>query len=160
MHISVLAVVFGLTQPIADMPTIEVRPHVQVPAGLAQRASKFMHEYFRHFSSPDVLSKFQQDYAGYIDYYGKVVNRATVMQEKASFVHRWPQRDYRPRQDSLVVSCMNETERLCVVTGLVDFECRSPERHAASVGVARFNAAIMFDGDDARIVGEDSKVLG
>ena len=160
MNISVLAVVFGLTQPIADMPTIVVRPHEQVPTGLAQRASRFMDEYFRHFSSPDVLSKFQQDYAGYIDYYGKVVNRATVMREKASFVHRWPQRDYRPRQDSLVVSCMNETERLCVVTGLVDFECRSPERHAASTGVARFNAAIMFDGDDARIVGEDSKVLG
>src|SRR5690348_10154687 len=67
MNISVLAVVFGLTQPIADMPTIEVRPHMQVSAGLAQRAIKFMHEYFRHFSSPDVLSKFQQDYAGYID---------------------------------------------------------------------------------------------
>ena len=160
MDISVLAVVFGLTQPIADMPTIEVTPHVQVPAGLAQRASKFMGEYFRHLSSPDVLSKFKQDYAGYIDYYGKVVNQATVMQEKASFVHRWPQREYRPRQDSIVVSCTNEAEKLCLVTGLVDFECRSPERHAASMGVARFNAAIMFDGDDARIVGEDSKVLG
>jgi len=119
-----------------------------------------MGEYFRHLSSPDVLSKFKQDYAGYIDYYGKVVNQATVMQEKASFVHRWPQREYRPRQDSIVVSCTNEAEKLCLVTGLVDFECRSPERHAASTGVARFNAAIMFDGDDARIVGEDSKVLG
>ena len=57
MDISVLAVVFGLTQPIADMPTIEVTPHVQVPAGLAQRASRFIDEYFRHLSSPDVLSK-------------------------------------------------------------------------------------------------------
>jgi len=160
MNIGVLPVVLGLTQPIADMPTIEVTPHVQVAGGLEQRASKFIDEYFRHLSSPDVLSKFQQDYAGYIDYYGKVVNQATVMQEKASFVHRWPQREYRPRQDSIVVSCTNEAEKLCLVTGLVDFECRSPERHAASMGVARFNAAIMFDGDDARIVGEDSKVLG
>ena len=160
MKIGVLAVVLGLTQPIADMPTIEVTPHVQVPAGLAQRASRFIDEYFRHLSDPDAVSKFQQDYAGYIDYYGKVVNRAIVMQEKVSFVHRWPERDYRPREDSLVVSCMNEAERLCVVTGLVDFDCRSPERHATSSGVARFTAAIMFDGDDARIVGEDSKVLG
>jgi hypothetical protein len=160
MNIGVLAVVLGLTQPIADMPTIEVTPHVQVPAGLAQRASKFIDEYFRHLSSPDVLSKFQQDYGGYIDYYGKVVNRAMVMQEKASFVHRWPQREYRSRQDSLVVSCMNEAERLCVVTGLVDFECRSSERHAVSNGVARFKAAIFFEGEEPRIVGEDSEVLG
>jgi hypothetical protein len=160
MNISVLAIVFTLTQPIANMPTIEVRPHVEVPpAGMAQRASKFMDEYFRHLSSPDVLSKFQEDYASYIDYYGKVVNRATVMQEKASFVHRWPQRDYRPHRDSLVVSCINETQRLCLVTGLVDFECRSPERHAASTGVARFNAAILFERDEPRIVGEDSEVL-
>jgi hypothetical protein len=106
MNISALAVVFGLTRPIADMPTIVVTPHVQVPAEAApQRASKFMDAYFRHLSSPDVLSKFEQDYAGYIDYYGKVVNQATVMQEKASFVHRWPQREYRLRQDSIVVSC-------------------------------------------------------
>ena len=107
-----------------------------------------------------MLSKFKQDYAGYIDYYGKVVNQATVMQEKASFVRRWPQRDYRPRQNSILVSCTNEAEKLCLVTGLVDFECRSLERHAASTGVARFNATIMFDGDDVHIVGEDSKRHG
>jgi hypothetical protein len=160
MNISALVVMLGLTQPIADRPTIEVRPHVQVPAAIRQRASKFMDEYFRHLSSPDVISRFERDYAAYIDYYGKVVNRDTLMREKARFVHRWPQRDYRPRQDSIVVSCTNDAEKLCLVTGLVDFECRSPERHAASTGVARFNAAIMFDGDDPRIVGEDSKVLG
>jgi hypothetical protein len=160
MNISALVVMLGLTQPIADRPTIEVRPHVQVPAAIRQRASKFMDEYFRHLSSPDVISRFERDYAAYIDYYGKVVNRDTLMREKARFVHRWPQRDYRPRQDSIVVSCTNDAEKLCLVTGLVDFECRSPERHAASTGVARFNAAIIFDGDDPRIVGEDSKVLG
>ena len=160
MNISVLVVILGLIQPATDMPTIEVRPHVQVLAAIQQRAREFMDDYFRHLSGPDALSKFKQDYAGYIDYYGKVVNRATVMQEKASFVHRWPQRDYRPRQDSIVVSCMNDAETLCLVTGLVDFECRSPERQAASTGVARFTAAILFEGDDTRIVGEDSKVLG
>jgi hypothetical protein len=160
MNITVLTILLGLSQPVADIPTIEVTPHAQTPTANAGRAIEFIESYFQHFSSSDVIRKFQQDYAGYIDYYGKVVNRAMVMQEKANFVLRWPQRDYRPRQDSLVVSCMNEAERLCVVTGLVDFECRSPERHAASTGVARFTAAIMFDGDDARIVGEDSKVLG
>ena len=98
MNITVLTILLGLTQPIADMPTIEVTPHVQTPTAMPARAIEFMESYFQHLSSPDVLSKFKQDYAGYIDYYGKVVNRATVMQEKASFVHRWPQRDYRPRQ--------------------------------------------------------------
>jgi len=159
MNISALVVMLGLTLPIADMPTIEVRPHVQVPAAIRQRASKFMDEYFRHLSSPDVISRFERDYAAYIDYYGKVVNRDTLMREKAHFVQRWPQRDYRPRQNSITVSCINGQENLCLVTGLVDFECRSSERHAASNGVARFKAAILFEGEEPRIVGEDSEVL-
>jgi hypothetical protein len=90
----------------------------------------------------------------------KVLNRGAVMQEKARFVRRWPERSYRPRQNSITVSCINEEDKLCLVTGLVDFECRSSERHAASNGVARFKAAIFFEGEEPRIVGEDSEVLG
>jgi hypothetical protein len=41
----------------------------------------------------------------------------------------------------------------------VDFECRSVERQAVSTGVARFNAAIGFQGDHGQIIGEDRKVL-
>lgn len=159
VSIGLLVFLAGLSQPVADMPTIEVRPQVQVPDATPQRASKFMEEYFRHLSSPDVLSKFKQDYAALIDYYGKVVNRNTVMQEKTRFVQRWPQRDYRLRQNSIAVACKNETEKLCMVSGLVDFECRSSERHATSTGVARFDAAILFEEDSPRIIGESSKVV-
>jgi hypothetical protein len=160
MNITVLTILLGLSQPVADIPTIEVRPHVQTPTANAGRAVDFIESYFQHFSSPDVISRFEQDYAAYIDYYGKVVNRDTVMQEKVRFVQRWPQRSYRARQNSITVSCINEQEKLCLVTGLVDFECRSSERHAASNGVARFKAAIFFEGEEPRIVGEDSEVLG
>jgi hypothetical protein len=160
MNITVLTILHGLSQRVADIPTIEVRPHVQTPTANAGRAIDFIESYFQHFSSPDVISSFEQDYAAYIDYYGKVVSKDTVMQEKVRFVQRWPQRNYRTRQNSITVSCINEQEKLCLVTGLVDFECRSSERHAASNGVARFKAAIFFEGEEPRIVGEDSEVLG
>src|SRR5690348_10399579 len=107
MIISVLAVVFGLTGRSRRCRRSRSGHTCRCPPGRRSTRAKFRGEYFRHLSSPDVLSKFKQDYAGYIDYYGKVVNQATVMQEKASFVHRWPQREYRPRRDSIVVSCMN-----------------------------------------------------
>jgi hypothetical protein len=160
MNITVLTILLGLSQPVDDIPTIEVTPHVQTPTGNTGRAIDFIESYFQHFSSPDVISRFQQDYAAYIDYYGKVVNRDTLMREKARFVQRWPERNYRPRENSITVSCINEQEKLCLVTGLVDFECWSSERHAASNGVARFKAAILFEGEEPRIVGEDSEVLG
>jgi hypothetical protein len=159
MNITVLTILLGLSQPVADIPTIEVTPHVQTPTANAGRAVEFIESYFQHFSTSDVISRFEQDYAAYIDYYGKVVNRDTLMREKAHFVQRWPQRDYRPRQNSITVSCINGQENLCLITGLVDFECRSSERHAASNGVARFKAAILFEGEEPRIVGEDSEVL-
>lgn len=76
--ISILAVAVSLSQPV-DIPTIVVTPQERV----------------------DVLRLFQHDYAGYIDYYGKMTLKDEVMGDKARVVKRWPQRSYHPRQDSI-----------------------------------------------------------
>jgi hypothetical protein len=49
---------------------------------------------------------------------------------------------------------------LCSVTGLVDFECSSSDRHASSRGVARFMARVWYGGDHPQIIGERSMVVG
>ena len=155
--IGTLIILAGLWQPVADIPTVVVTPPVHAPDTVHQRASAFMSDYFRHLSSPDVLEDFERDYAPYVSYYDKRVDRATLMRDKARFVHRWPQRSYRLREESLDVSC--DTPDLCMVTGLVDFECRSAERHAVSTGVARFYSGIWFKGADGQIVAEQSDVI-
>jgi hypothetical protein len=160
MIVSMLAVLVTLGQPVADgVPTVVVTPRVQPSVTMDQRAKTFMGEYFQHFSSPDVLSRFEDDYAPYVGYYGKLVDRTALMREKARYVRRWPQRNYQLRPASLQVSC-DQAVATCMVTGLVDFECRSAERHAVSTGVARFTAGIWFDGDHGQIVEEESQVIG
>ena len=160
--LSVLAILGSLSQPVADIPTITVTP--QDHSALNQQAIQavtFMDGYFRHLSGPDVLSHFQHDYAGYISYYSKIKQKGEVLREKADFVRRWPQRSYHLRQRSIQVSCkMLNREHVCAVSGLVDFDCRSPERHAVSSGVAHFLAQIWFDGDQPEIIGENSAVIG
>ena len=123
-------------------PTVVVTPSTHAPDTMHQRASAFMRDYFRHLSSPQVLEDFERDYTPYVSYYDKRVDRATLMRDKARFVHRWPQRSYRLREESLDVSC--DTPDLCMVTGLVDFECRSAERHAVSTGGPAFTVAFGF----------------
>lgn len=157
----VLVALLGLSQPVDDIPTIVVTPPAHTTTGMRQQASTFMDAYFRHFSGPDVLDQFARDYASHIDYYGNVVGREVVMHEKTRFVQRWPQRNYRPRPESIKTLCDEEDgDKLCLVTGLVDFACESPERHATSQGVARFRAAIWFGSDGPQIVGESSEVIG
>ena len=160
--LSVLAMLVTLSQPVADIPTIVVTP--QDHSALNQQAIQaitFMDAYFQHLSGPDVLSQFQHDYADYISYFSKVKRKDEVLREKAGFVRRWPQRSYRPRQRSIQVVCeILKGEHVCAVSGLVDFDCRSPERHAVSSGVAHFLAQIWFDGDHPEIIGENSSVIG
>lgn len=153
-----LIIFAGLWQPVADIPTVVVTPSVHEPDTMRQRASAFMAEYFQHLSSPEVLEDFERDYAPYVSYYDKRVDRDVVMRDKARFVHRWPQRSYRLRESSQDISC-DHTLDLCMVTGLVDFECRSAERHAVSTGVARFYAGIWFREEHPQIVAEQSDVV-
>ena len=89
--IGTLIILSGLWQPVADIPTVVVTPSTHAPDTMHQRASAFMRDYFRHLSSPQVLEDFERDYAPYVSYYDKRVDRATLMRDKARFVHRWPQ---------------------------------------------------------------------
>jgi hypothetical protein len=156
--IGMLIILAGLWQPVADIPTVIVTPSAHEPDTMRQRTSAFMAEYFRHLSSPEVLEEFERDYAPYVSYYDKRVDHATVMRDKTRFVRRWPQRSYRLREDSLDISC-DHTMGACMATGLVDFECRSAERHAVSAGVARFYAGIWFRDEHPQIVAEQSDVV-
>ncbi len=155
-----LALLLSLVQPVADTPAVEVTPEEQATED-DDRARAVMEHYFQHLSGPDVLSQFERDYADFVDFYGKVLGRNAVLREKARFVQRWPDRSYHPRKDSMRVTCVKlKVDMVCGVTGLVDFQCRSSERHAVSIGVANFRTTIAFIGGRPQIVGEESAVVG
>jgi hypothetical protein len=147
--------------PPEDVPSVVVRPNPGVTGEpqLHQTATSFIDNYFRHFSSANALEYFEQHYADHVVYYGKHVDRASLMREKARFVRRWPQRLYKARSDSIEVACDQGAVAVCTVIGLVDFNCQSPERQATSTGLAAFHADIMIADGKPRIIGEISVVL-
>ena len=158
MLVQAIAVVAGLVQPVADTPSVTVVPP---DPQVTQQAVSFMDDYFQHLSGPDVLAQFRRDYAGYVAYFGKIVKKSVVLREKDAFVRRWPQRRYRPRQDSIHTACGRvEGELVCSVVGLVDYQCQNPDRHAAATGVARFSANVWFSRNGPEIIGETSAVVG
>jgi hypothetical protein len=63
--ISIIIMVASLSQSV-EIPTLMVTP--QERESQQQQAIRFIDEYFQHLSNPDVLTLFQRDYAGYIDY--------------------------------------------------------------------------------------------
>ena len=141
---------------------IESKPanHTTVSVRVGPAVRTFMDEFFSICRVPDVLDRFQHDYAKYINYFSQVKRKEQVLREKAAFIKRWPERNYRPRQNSIHVTCeMLYGEPVCAVNGLVDFKCRSPQRHAVSTGTAYFYAYIWFGENHPEIIGEDSGLV-
>jgi hypothetical protein len=143
-----------------DIPNVVVKPHPgETPSSLREMAISFINDYFRHFSGADALDYFGQHYADHILYYGRKVDRESVMREKERFVRRWPQRLYVARATSINVLCEETTIAVCTITGLVDFDCRSPGRHAVSTGSASFYAGILVINNQPLIISEISTVI-
>jgi hypothetical protein len=98
------------------------------------------------------MSFFGSLYASSINYYGKNTSRKAVLAEKQKFVARWPERKYTIRADSVAVQC---DLIICHVSGTVDWDCRSAERHSRSTGVANF----VFDIVGTTIAAESGSVI-
>ena len=91
-------------------------------------------------------------YADMVTYYNGTVPREKVMAEKRKFSARWPIRHYTVDLDSLFIQCDGGG---CNVTGVLAWDCTSPERVAHSVGTANFALRIV----NSVIVSENGSVL-
>ena len=87
-------------------------------------------------------------------YFNQTTGHAALMHAKQRFAERWPLRRFVVRPDNLGVSC--DQQHLCTVWGLVDWHCRSPERHAEATGTSVF----AFQVQDGQVVlDEDGFVI-
>ena len=82
-----------------------------------------------------------------------------LFNEKRRFVRRWPERDYRPRQDGIGTVC-NPAGEICTVHAVFDFTASHPKRRRMSRGTGALQLVVHFIGDKPVIVAEHSTLLG
>ncbi|BAB48519.1 probable GTP binding protein [Mesorhizobium japonicum MAFF 303099] len=151
-------------QSPADTSQVSTRPDpapVPVPAPDARQqvesaAVAFVKDLIEHHGDNDdfALAQVQASYARTVDYYGKLTNLSSIIQDKRNYYRRWPERIYNVRNDSIVVTCANDR---CMVSGIYDWVVRSPSIHKQDKGASNFSYTIST-GPYPKIIAETSKV--
>ncbi len=100
-------------------------------------------------------------YADTVRYYGKEMSREQVITEVQRFFARWPARQYKPKEGSVIINC-DEVALTCTVTGVVEFDAQSALRNQRSTGEATFEYLLRFSSSYQqmpKIATEDGSVL-
>jgi DnaJ domain len=143
-----------------DAPTlVEEASHIPAsPSTLEERATRFVSAQISGWSSTNAteLASFANAYADQVLYYGSLKSRQAVLVDKRHLLERWPERLYEVKPDSVTVQCVVD---VCKVSGLIDWQTRSPRREASANGIARFEYQIIFSGDAFSILSERSSVV-
>jgi hypothetical protein len=161
MGVVVLAPTSSQSQPLPTTPTAgDVFSTEDKSSGSAEgRAMEAATEFFRSstLSNSEAVAFLEEIYPPTLTYYGKVVSKEEALRDKTNFMKRYPERAYSIRPGTMTASC-EASENRCTVTGMVDWQTRSPTRNATSSGSARFD--LTFTADDKPIVlSESSEVL-
>jgi len=129
------------------------QPRAPIASRVEQQAQRLVLSYYAYWSqggtNVDALAPY---YSNMVSFYGNMISREKVMEEKRTFSARWPIRQYTINPDSLFVICSDNT---CTVTGVVAWDCTSQERGMHSVGTANFAVRIV----NGAIVSENGSVI-
>jgi hypothetical protein len=149
----------------AAPPAVTAQP-TKDPAGdkreaRAAAARDFAIHYLNSWSASNeaALEATAEFYAPRILFHGREVSMQQLFNEKRRFVRRWPERDYRPRQDAIGTVC-NPGGEICTVHAVFDFTATSPRRRRISQGTGALQLVVQFIGDKPVIIAEHSTLLG
>jgi hypothetical protein len=92
-------------------------------------------------------------YAGDVRFYGKQKSLDEILDDKAKFFERWPNRNYRLRPESVIIACSGD---VCRVSGEFDWYVSSPQRAKSLNGTASFFYSLSMNGR-IQVVTEDGK---
>jgi hypothetical protein len=125
---------------------------------LEERAASFISAQISGWSSANAtdLASFANAYADQVIYYGNLKSRQAVLVDKRHLLERWPERLYGVQPGSVTVRCATE---VCRISGLIDWQTRSPRRAASASGIARFEYQVILSGDAFSILSEKSSVV-
>jgi serine protease Do len=139
--------------------TSSAAPPAQAPiAAIAQQAKEFVLALEAKWSRSNVetLDALDQIYEDEVMYFGKITKKDDVIKEKRAFAQKFPQRDYRPREP-IYASC---NERICIVSGVLEFRSIDPVAKIISEGVASFEYQLTLSAGSVRKISlENGQVL-
>lgn len=137
-----------------------VTPAPPPPASLAEQARGFAQDYFAHWSEANAsaLAFFGTTYAPQVILFGTPLEHDAVMAIKRDYAARWPVRVYAARPASLRSFC-DEARHSCVISGTLDWDCRSAKGEKRSTGTALFSLTVRFEAGGPRILAETGTVL-
>jgi hypothetical protein len=137
------------SNPVPHQPSPSPGPPIDPRGNVAQQLRElttgFLDRWYTIVSGPnsDALAAAAATYADQVDYYGKSQSRDQVLAEWQSFMNRWPNRQYKVRQNTLEIDCGDLTWS-CNVKGFLDFDDNSPARNARTWGSATFEYVLQF----------------
>jgi hypothetical protein len=101
------------------------------------------------------LSYLNGKYRDQVQYYGKVLAKQTVLNDKAAFFEKWPVRNYSVRAGSVTVTCKTVSE--CRADGVLDWEVSG--HILSSKGSGTFSFVWYLEGGDWKIASETNRPL-
>jgi hypothetical protein len=124
----------------------------------ARVAKELAIDYLDFWSDPNAvaLGAHEQFYAPTIRYHGRDMSARALQEEKRRFARRWPEREYRPRLDSMRTSCAGA---FCTIRSTFDYRAADPNRGRVSSGTGILELGVSFAGGTPVIVSETSSVL-
>ena len=107
------------------------------------------------WSSPNesALAGLEVLYDDEVMYFGKKSSRDEVVKEKRAFARKFPEREYRPKEP-ISVLC---SDRICTVSGLLDFRSVDPVARIVSEGVASFEYRLIMSQGSVKAEGYRSE---
>jgi hypothetical protein len=127
---------------------------------LVARSAEFSAAYLRTWSTDTRASLLDVPhiYAARVNFYGRLLNHAALIREKAQFARRWPQRQYSLRPGTLDVQCDERGPR-CVVRAVIDWRAESPARMASTRGTSTFLQALDLAAERPLVIRETGAVV-
>jgi hypothetical protein len=130
-------------------------------AAMRELSADLATSYLRIWSSGNdaALADVEEVYAPRVRFYGRMLDRRGLVQEKMRFTRRWPIRRYAHRPGTMRVTC-DPGRRACLVKSVIDWEAASPARRAASRGSSVFELGVGFTGPQPVVLYEGGEVVG
>jgi hypothetical protein len=143
------------TTTLIDVSPPTAEPNFVPPQNDDTRAVAFIHAYHEALSHPNnvTLEYMSNAYASDVSFYGEIVPKQVVLEEKRKFIERWPVRTYSVRSDSISLDCAS----ICRVAGVLDWYTTRNQGQNRSSGTAEFNLA--WNPVSGLITSEAGKVL-
>ncbi|WP_275782648.1 hypothetical protein [Pararhizobium gei] len=125
------------------------------PMTTEQKALAFAVAYHDAWSSGNAtaLQFMERAYGSVVEFYGKPIPKADVVEDKRKFARRWPTRAYSLKHGSERASCATT----CQITGVVEWYAKRDFEDRTSSGAAQFT--MTWDPTTATITSETGKVL-